>query len=241
MPEKAPKLVIRTYTPRREVLAGVGAALLAAIALYVAYEYGRAWAGFDSLHALRQRVELEARIDELESDERQMRAQIAELDTIRASQAQERAEVSRTIGELQAQVARQSQELAFYKGIVVQKANAADVAIQQLRITRGPEPHTYVVRLNLVQPARPDSQVSGMLLLNLEGRRGGKVASLDLAALTSGKQREVPYSFRYFEKIDVSIAVPAGFEPERLNAEVRSSRRGVEPLRLTHLWAVEAT
>ena len=69
---------------------------------------------------------------------RELRTRLAELDTVRVGRAREQAEVARTIGDLQAQVARQAQELAFYQGIVEQKSTPPlGVKIQQPRISPG--------------------------------------------------------------------------------------------------------
>ncbi len=244
MAELPQKVVIRTYAPaRRGLIAGV-LVVIGLLAAYLLFEYGRSRAGYDNLAALRARAELREQIKQRETAIRDLRRMAAEYQTATASQAQERTEVSRTIGELQAQVARQSQELAFYKGIVVKEANKAEVAIQQLRVTPAASgPDRYVVRLTLVQPTRPDSIVTGHVLLALEGQQPGqpegKSTRLDLAALTGGQTREIAYSFRYFENMDPEIVIPAGFRPDRLTVEIRSSRRGVEPVAQTILWSVE--
>ena len=91
----------------------------------------------------------------------------------------------------------------------------------------------------LVQPVRPDNTVSGAVSLSLEGQQAGAPAKLDTAALTGGQSRELRYSYRSFENMDPEIVIPAGFLPERLTVEVRSSRRGVEPIVQTILWSVE--
>jgi len=104
-----PSLVIRTHSPaRRLIIIGV-ASVLAAFALYVVYELGRFNAGYDRLEVAQQRTELEVEIERLGKSNRELRTQLAELDTIRIGRAREQAEVTRTIGDLQAQVARQTQ------------------------------------------------------------------------------------------------------------------------------------
>ncbi len=238
------KVVIRTYAPARRGMVVGSLAVIAALAAYLLFEYARSRAGFDNLAALRARSELRTTIAQRDDTIRDLRRIAADFETFTASQTQERAEVSRTIGDLQAQVARQSQELAFYKGIVVKDANKAEVAIQQLRIAPAANgPDRYVVRLTLVQPSRPDSIVTGSVLLTLEGQQPGQAEGaakrLDLAALTGGQTREIPYSFRYFENMDPEIVIPAGFRPDRLTVEIRSSRRGVEPVVKTVLWSIE--
>ena len=64
-------------------------------------------------------------------------------------------------------------------------------------------------------------------------------APLDLAALTLGKQRELPFNFRFYQNFDQEIAIPAGFKPEHLAVEVHSSRKDVAPLVQTILWNPE--
>src|SRR2546430_15463513 len=104
-----------------------------------------------------------------------MRTRLAELDTLRVGRSHEQAEVARTMGDLQAQVARQSQELAFYRGVVAQGAGSVGVKIEQLRITAGASPATYVVHMSLVRSGRADTAVTGhrqMRLARTAGPRG---------------------------------------------------------------------
>src|SRR5690606_13831512 len=205
-------------------------ALLGVLALYFMYELGRYDAGYDRLAVAQQRTELEVAIERLEKSNRELRTRLAELDMIRIGRAREQAEVSRTIGELQQQVARQAQELAFYRGIVAQAGASLGVKIQQLRIVRGQQPQRFHVRLTLVRSVRPEDAVSGCLVLAVDGESGGKSKTLDFPALTGGKQRELPFTFRYFENFEQEIALPTGFRPQRLAVEVRSTRKGAEPL-----------
>src|SRR5215470_2652621 len=132
-----PSLVIRTHAPARRLVLISIAAVLVAFAMYIVYELGRFNAGYDRLEAAQQRTELEVEIERLGKANRELRTQLAELDTIRIGRAREQAEVTRTIGDLQAQVARQTQELAFYRGIVAQTAGAVGVKVQQVHISAG--------------------------------------------------------------------------------------------------------
>jgi hypothetical protein len=145
------------------------------------------------------------------------------------------------MGELQAQVARQSQELAFYRGVVAQNANALGVKIEQLRITAGTRPATFIVHMSLVRSGRADSAAAGVVHLSLDGSTDGSARSLDLATLTGGRTRELRYDFRYLQNFDQELSVPLAFKPEQLVVEVQSSRHDVAPLSQTFLWTVEAS
>jgi len=234
-------LVVRQRAPiLRAVLAFI-ATLAAVFALYVVYELGRYHAGYDRQAAALMRTELEVRIEHLEKDNREMRTQLAETETIRMGRAREQAEVARAMGDLQAQVARQGQELAFYRGVVAQNATAIGVGIEQLHITPGPKPDTFIVHLGLVRAGRADNLASGTIQMSLEGTSGGNAKSMDLAALTSGKVRELRYNFRYLQNIDQELSLPLSFKPAQVAIELQSSRHDVAPLSKTFLWTVDAS
>src|ERR1700758_3723914 len=234
-------LVVRQHRPALRTALVVASVLVGLFALYVVYELGRYDAGYDRQAAALQRTALDVRIEHLEKDNRELRTRLAEADTIRAGRAREQAEVARTMGELQAQVDRQSQELAFYRGVVAQNANTLGVKIEQLRITAGKRPATFTVHMSLVRSGRADSAASGTVHLSLDGSYGGSARSLDLAALSGGQVRELRYNFRYLQNFDQELAVPLAFKPGQLVVEVQSSHHDVAPLSQTFLWTVEAS
>ncbi len=233
--------VVRQRTAALHTALIIAGVLIGAFALYVMYELGRYDAGYDRQAVAQQRTELEVRMEHLENTNRELRTKLAELDTIRVGRAREQAEVARTMGDLQAQVARESQELAFYRGVVAQGATSVGVKIEQLRITLGPHPSSYIAHMSLVRSGRADSPATGSIALSLDGSTTEGARTLDLATLTAGKQRELRYNFHYLESFDPELAVPAGFRPERLNVEVRSSRHDAAPLSQTFLWSVETS
>jgi hypothetical protein len=239
--EGGAQLVVRPRATLLQALVIGACALITLFAFYVVYELGRYNAGYDRLAVAQQRTELEVQIEHLERANRDLRTRLAELDTIRVGRSREQAEVARTLGDLQSQVARQGQELAFYRGVVAQSASEVGVKIEQLRVTAGGHAGTYVVHLSLVRSGRADTTASGSILLSLDGALAEGARTLDLAALTAGRQHELRYNFRYLESIDQELAVPASFKPERLNVEVHSMRREVAPLSQTFLWTVETT
>jgi len=235
-------LVIRAHAPARRRLMIAMALLMVLFALYVDYELGRYNAGYDRLAVAQQRTELEVEIERLNKINRELRTQLAELDTIRIGRAREQAEVARSIGDLQAQVARQTQELAFYRGIVAQGAAAVGVKVQQLHINAGSKNNRFVLHISLVRSVRPDNVAIGSVAVSIDGSAAdGKVTTLDLAALSAGKLHELPFNFRYFENVDQEVTLPAGFKPESVALEVRSSHKDVAPATQTFPWSLDAS
>ncbi|MEZ5500566.1 MAG: DUF6776 family protein [Steroidobacteraceae bacterium] len=240
MVDGAPRVVIRRQTPMRRTVFIAACLLLGLIVLYVAYEFGRFDAGYDRLAAAQRQREQTHLLREMDGQNQQLRAQLAELETYRVGQSRERAELSRTIGELQAQVARQSQDLAFFRGIVAEKANAAEVKIQQFRIASTATAQHFQLRFTLVQPVRPENVVQGGVEIIVEGAQGGRPLKLDLTALGGDAAAELPFSFRYFENFSPEVTLPEGFVPERVTVTVKSRRKGVEPVTQSYLWSVDS-
>ena len=239
MPGLPPKLVVTTYAPTRRVVTVVLLVLVVLGSVYGMFEFGRYSAGYDALAAFKQRQELQSVIDANEATISELRAKVAQLESSTVGQTREREEVQRTIGELQAQVARANQELAFLRGIVTQNANSAEVKIQQARMLATAAANKFRVRVTLVQPMKPDTVVSGVVVLSVDGELDGKPGRADFATLSGGKRKEIPFTFRYLENIEEEITMPPGMKPEQLLVEVRSSRRGSAPVQQSYVWSVD--
>jgi hypothetical protein len=239
MPGLPPKLVVTTYAPKRRMVTIMLLMAIVAAGVYGMFEFGRYSAGFDSLAALKERASLRSEILAQQSTIGELRAKVALLESSTVGQTREREEVQRTIGDLQAQVARANQELAFFRGIVTQNANSAEVKIQQARMVATATANRFRIRVTLVQPMKPDAVVSGVVVLSVDGELDGKPGRVDFATLSGGKRREIPFTFRYLENIEEEISMPPGMKPQQLLIEVRSNRRGAAPVQQSYVWSVD--
>ena len=239
MPGLPPKLVVTTYAPTRRIVTIVVLVLLVAGGVYGMFEFGRYRAQYDIVAMVKERAEYRGQIEAQEAVISELRAKVAQLESSTVGQTREREEVQRTIGDLQAQVARANQELAFFRGIVTQNANSAEVKIQQARMVATATGNKFRVRVTLVQPMKPDTTVSGVVVLSVDGEVDGKPGRADFATLSGGKRREIPFTFRYLENIEEEITMPPGMKPEQLLVEVRSNRRGSAPVQQSYVWSVD--
>ncbi|MGH8261143.1 MAG: DUF6776 family protein, partial [Steroidobacteraceae bacterium] len=198
--------------------------------------------GFDRAAAALERETLQASIAKLEKGSSSLSARVAELDTLRVGRAQERAELAHTIGELQAQVARQTQEIAFYHSVMAEGVapRGEGLELRQVRITPGGGAGRFLVHLTLLDRTRPEAEAKGTFQLSIGGTEGGKPATLDDAALTGGQAHEQPFSFRYFETLEEEVTLPPGFQPDRLTivAQARGGKAAT-PLTQTFPWRVD--
>jgi outer membrane murein-binding lipoprotein Lpp len=240
-PLRTGQLVIRRHAPWRRRLLGGGGLILGAMVLYGMYEWGRYSAGHNQLESVIERRGLQSKVEALERENDALRGQITAVDTTRDVDRQSYADVERTLGELQAQVLRQSEELTFYRGIVAPADGIGGLRIQRLEVLPGGSDRHFRLRVVLVQAMRQDAVVAGSVGIDIEGALNASPATLSLAE-AGGNPPEggrLPFSFRYFQNIEQDVMLPEGFEPLAVNVEVRSGRQPA--VRQAFPWQVRTT
>jgi len=146
-------------------------------------------------------------------------------------------QVETTLGDLQSQLARQSDDLAFYRSIVSPADGIQGLRIQRFEVLPGDEPRQVRLKLTLVQAMRHESIVAGLAQINLVGARDGVPARFSVGDLLGKPRAELPFSFRYFQTIEQSVVLPEGFRPFETEVRVRSSKLRA-PVQQTFAWKV---
>ncbi len=216
----------------------IGLAVLIALAVfYGGFELGRASAGYAIVNSMLERLELGRRVSALGAENESLQHRVAAAEIGQRVDREAQSEAQRMIGELQAETARQQQELQFYRGLVARQFGAGTLRVQELKI-RPDEGRRYRVLITLVQAAARDSVANGTVSFAIDGTRGGALVQLPLAEVELNKRRELPFSLRFFQQIEVPIELPDQFRPTSLQVEYRQGRAS-EPLRQTFSWRVE--
>jgi hypothetical protein len=213
--------------------------VLAALALgYGGFELGRSSAGYFVVNSMIERLELRKRNQALDEENSTLRHRASVAEVGQRVDRQSQTDTQRMIGELQAETARQKQELQFYRGLVARQFGAGTLRVQELRIRPEDEERRYRVLITLVQAATRDTIANGTVTFSIEGRAGKAPQTLALADVEIDKRRQFPFSLRFFQQIEVPIELPLDFSPERLHVEYRLGRNP-EPSRQTFNWRVE--
>ena len=93
------------------------------------------------------------------------------------------------------------------------------------------------MRLLLVQAIVHSRRVSGAVKLQLEGIKDGQTASFDAAELVvPGQPYDMGYEFRYFQGLEAELALPVGFEPQRMIVEIWPNEARAERINQTFEW-----
>jgi hypothetical protein len=221
----------RKPVPRRRIAL---VAIAAFALLYGGFELGRRTAGYSIVDAMIEGTDLRRRNRELDEENQALGRRVATAELGQRVDRQAQSDAQRMMSELQAETSRQQQELQFYRGLVARQFGAGTLRVQELRV-RAEEERRYRVLITLVQAATREAVANGTVTLVIEGPDG---RTLTLAEVEPDKRRELPFSLRFFQQIEVLVELPPDFEPASLHVQYRLGR-SAEPVRQSFPWRIE--
>lgn len=220
------RLVVRLHDPRR--LRVLLVAALAALLLlgFGSYELGHRAGGQSSFKSDQKRKALRAELARLKVEGQQLRDELARARTSLEVDREAQAWLRENLADSEQRLAELHEELEFYRRIVVPPEGQTGLRVQTFEIAPGSLPHSYRLRLLLVQNPQRSGRAQGHLHVSLRGVLDGEEASLPLESLAA----EPPeFEFLYFQDLDVEVFLPEGFVPEAAEVELRPrNARGVE-------------
>jgi hypothetical protein len=232
------RLVIRSYAPKRSAVVFGLAVLVAVIILYGAFELGRYDAGFRVVDSVRGALTTAKRIRDLEAENERQRTQLEAAEVARRVDREGYAQVERSLGDMQSQIARLNQDLSFYRGLVQPDA-AVGVKVQQMQIVPEPGNGHFRLKFVLIQSGKPTGDVSGSAAITLDGLQSGKPKSLSFAEVSPKGRVSLAYSFLYFQDYDEQLVLPPGFEPTRVGVEIHRGRDAGHSFRQAFVWKAQ--
>ncbi len=219
-------------------VAAIAAAALAL--LYGGFELGRAVSGYSVVTAMKDGMTLRRENRALAEENETLERRVATAELGQRVDRQAQSDAQRMMGELQAETARQQQELQFYRGLVVRQYGSGALRVQEVRVEPDGEERRFRVLITLVQATTRDTIANGTVTFAVEGRQGKEPESklLPLTEIEPDKRRQFPFSLRFFQQIEVPVELPLDFRPERLHVEYRLGRNA-EGTKQSFDWRVE--
>lgn len=212
------RIIIRQHRPwqRTWITVLVAAALL--LAGFALYRYTRqsTVADFEKATSERDRLMQERR--ELGQQLRAAKGEISKLrdDLAYAQQAQTIDgnacnSIKATLGKLEAEAGTLREQLAFYRGIASPNETKAGVRVQEFKVRRKDGQWHY--EMVLIQSVREESRIAGGAEVRIEGVLGGKPQGYALSSLITAGEKNLVFSFKYFEEFSGEFKLPQGFKP----------------------------
>lgn len=208
--------------------------------VWSAYELGQARAGYNRQQAQRDRSEMEIDLRYAVAENEELRGQITLLETDGIIDSEGYRRVESQLAGLQAEILRQQEDLAFYRGIVADQE--VGVRIQDLELHRGVDASSYSIRLVLAQAIGASRRISGFVELDVEGTSGGEPVTLNLGDLAGNSSRKtrLNFSFRYFQNLQADLVLPEGFAPARVTVKLTPQGNSAKPVEKSFDWMIQA-
>jgi hypothetical protein len=214
-----------------------GAVLIALLCSAYAYHRGQLSAGLDAASVALERREATAKAARLEEENTRLNAKVAELEMARRLDREAYGQVEKTLGDLQSQLSRQGDDLAFYRSIVSPADGIQGLRIHRFEVQPGAAAGEYQLKLTLIQSMRHESVAAGLAQLVVHGMQGDRPARHTVGELLGRPQAQLPFSFRYFQTIEQAVTLPEGFQAFEVEVQVRSSKLRF-PMQQSFPWKV---
>jgi hypothetical protein len=217
-----PPLVVRPHDPARERRGHLLAAAIWLVSLVVVAAVTTAIIsyGFESASRSRSAAAdkdtdtLKARIATLERSEQVAKAAVSDL--------------QQTLRDREEEIESLRSDLAFY-GRLVGGGKREGLAVHVLKVSRVANSQAWNFVATLTQNFKRGQDTKGKLTLSVEGVEGGKLVTLDWAALTQGQDPSgIAYGFKYFQQVNGTIMLPAGFQANRVRIRVEGDAGRIE-------------
>lgn len=238
---KQEKMVVVPYRPGRRFL------LVSLLVLGVgASAAGGFMFGYTNMLRIQQsgqatQQELNEQLIATETENSDLRRQVAILD--RSSVMDQRAteEVQETIRGLRDRVAQLEQDVVYYRQVVSAETEDTGLIISQLDIDATREANRFRYKLVLrQQDADGDTFLTGHVNINLVGSQGEEQQILALRDLSAEQdQLDIRLRFKYFQNIEGELVLPENFVPDRLQVAAVSMEPVEKSINQNFSWVVE--
>lgn len=224
------KIIIAQHRPwRRWIIVGsvTAAVLLGGWGLY-SYTRSHTVSDFERAQTERDKLRLENRdlsqkLRAALGENQQLKDQAAYQSRSQEIDGNACATVKQSLATLQGEAADLREQLGFYRGIV--NPNLAQAGLRVFEFKVGPNRQaaagTYKYDLVLIQAARHDKSVDGAIAISFEGLRGGSKQTLKLSDLATDGNKNLVFSFKYFQEFSGSFRFPEGFKPLRASVTLQ--------------------
>lgn len=216
------RVVIRAYRPRLRLALIAGATAALALSAWGLYRYTRATTVTDFARAqterdrlLDERRELTGKLRAAHADIDKLKDQIVYLERSQDIDRQACSSVKASLSTLQEEVADLHEQVAFYRGIVSPDASRAGVRVYDFKVYPTAVAGMFRYDLVLIQSVRHDRRIAGKVEISLRGMQAGQASTYRLSDLLLSGEKNLVFSFKYFEEFAGEFRLPPGFQPSR--------------------------
>jgi hypothetical protein len=224
---------VRQHNPWR---LWVGAALFLFL-LVVVFLLGRAYQSFELSRLELKQETLESRISELESRNENLVHKNAQLTGASKIEHDAYEKANKTLVGLQKEILELKEQLVFYQGIVSPEQLALGINVQSFELVKKNDLGLYSYKLVLTKRGKSSQYVKGSIDFLVKGQVGDEQKNLRLKEIKQEfKDKDVKFTFRYFQVFEGEFLLPAQFEPYDIDLMIKPTTKKIKDFTETVSW-----
>jgi cell division protein FtsB len=225
---------VREHNPWRIWL---GVALILFL-LVIMFLLGRAYQGYELSELKLIQETMQARIAELEQRNESLVKKNAQLDGTSKIEHDAYEKSNQSLVKLQREMLELKEELVFYQGIVSPEELALGVNIQSFELTPRNDKGLYAYKLVLTKRGKSNQVVKGGIELQIAGSLHDEPVDLPLQKIKQEyNEKDVLFSFRYFQVFEGELLLPESFEPSDVELAIKPTTRKIKNFTETISWS----
>ncbi len=206
---------VRERSPHRWILALIG---LWVASLVLAGWAAARWASPDMAALRRTIAGLQAQLKQVPALQQQV-ANLKNSDTISRAANQE---LQTSLSERDEEVAALRADVAFYERLVGAGSQRRGLAVNSVKLDPNAN-GSWHYAATLTQNLNRGKITQGGLTLQIDGAHAGKLQTLQWADLLQKSDAPAQaFAFRYFQKVEGNLMLPAGFTPHKVTVLLKS-------------------
>jgi hypothetical protein len=187
--------------------------LLIALCIYSGYRVGNFYHGYQIKTLAQQKVRLDSLYEKHVEQNTRINTLEVELEVERMANRRSQT-LLKTMEQQHYEVKK---ELAFYEKIMAPEKTADGLVIDRMSIYPTGSPHHFSFQIVLVQQLLRKRYVKGYVALTLVGSLAHKPSQIKLSAISTLTQKDLSFSFQYFQIIEGEFTLPDNFLPEKID------------------------
>ena len=232
---EGPGYRLHHHDPLKKRFKAVVFVILLGVCGWGLYHLGYLQSGFDASQTADRLQEFKERVAYLEQQNLKLTQSLAQLERSKEIESEATQQVTAALTAMEAEMLELREELGFYRSIVSPSKMDPGLHVQNFQIERGEAPGEYHYKLVLTLVRGNNRVARGGVDLRVVGVADGETRSLTLGEMDSGAT-ELKFSFKYFQSIEGTLALPAGFEPSKVELKVDASDRRLDDIEASYDW-----
>ena len=182
------------------------------LCLFTGYRLGNYYHHFQVTNLEQQKLRLEQLYQQQEDN-------IGRIHTLEVELAVEQLANQKAQGLLKTAAEQQfevKKQLAFYEKVMAPEKQTTGLFVESVKIVATKTPDKYHFQVTLVQQQLKRRYSKGYIELVFAGQEGDKQIKLKLADVAKLSNKDLKFSFQYFQIISGEFTLPANFIPENV-------------------------